>query len=102
VQPGPLTALLRLGADTGTGLVLATADPASAASLWPFTVAGIAAGPVDENLAVQLAGRAAGQLTAQPCGRLTLLAHSEPPGRQRAARPAAGLIQPPIELARIR
>jgi hypothetical protein len=102
VPPGPLTALLRLGPETGTGLVLATANPASAASLWPFTVAGIAAGPVDESLAVQLAGRAAGRLTAQPRGRVTLLAQDEPPGRRLAARPAAGLTQLPIEIGRIR
>ena len=121
VQPGPLTALLGLGPVTGTGLLLATANPAAAASLWPFAGAVVVAGPVSENLALQFSGAvqlggagqlasltpgergwgplAAARLGAQPRGRLTLLVRDQLSGERAAASAVTRL---PIEITRVR
>jgi hypothetical protein len=112
VAPGPLTAALRLGPATGTGLLLTTVGPAAAAGLWPDVSAAVLCGPVSEDLALVLAARvgpggpAASQqavtsLTRQQPGVVALLVR---PGQPDAARPrlTGGISPVPIDLALVR
>ena len=72
--------LISLGSQTGTSVLLSTENPAAAALLADGVSVVVAAGPVEQELAVRLAGHRpatqaiAGTLTGQPPGSLAVLA----------------------------
>jgi hypothetical protein len=56
-DPDGLARLLALAPATGTAVLLSTANAAQAAAVWPVVGVVVAAGPVSDNLALQLADR---------------------------------------------
>jgi hypothetical protein len=112
VQPGPLTALLTLGPGTGTVLLLSTSAEPAAAALWPYAAAAVVSGPVTEDLAVQLAGRAGPGGPASSQQAVTSLWRQQPgsialvikPGKtgHSASRVTAGISQVPVDAASVR